>query len=102
MVKLSLTKIALFTGKNDRAIEISTQSKMNKGDLELYQLDYFNSIARMDRLDNDAEEYFINYLNKYKGQNQIKSAYQKSGWCELIKGNLDKYKLYMELVKKKR
>ena len=40
LVKLSLTKIAMFKGKNDRAIEISSQTKIDKNDMELYQLDY--------------------------------------------------------------
>lgn len=100
LVKLSLTKISMFTGKNDRAIELSSRIKIDKDDLELYQLDYLNSIARMNRLDNDAEEYFIDYLKKFRGQNLIKSANQKIGWCELIKGNTEKYNHYMELVKK--
>lgn len=99
LVKLCLSKINLFQGKTDRVIEILSQYKSDKDDLELYQLSYNLALAKLNRLDNDAEEYFKNYLTKFRGQNLIKCSYQKMAWCELLKGNIDKYNQYMELIK---
>ncbi len=100
IVKLSLSKIAMHNGKNDRVIEIVSAGPKSKDNQELYYLDFLLGIAKMNRLDNDAEQYFINYLKIFKGQNLIKSSYQKIAWCNLFKGNMKKYYEYMELVKK--
>jgi len=62
---------------------------------------YANGLARLNRLDKDADIYFESYLKNYKGQNFIKAAYQKIAWHCLINDdtlgyhkNMSKAKLY--------
>jgi tetratricopeptide (TPR) repeat protein len=46
-------------------------------------------------LDPDADLYFIRFLKNFRGQNYIKSGYQKLAWTFLLKGNIPKYEEYI-------
>ena len=48
-------------------------------------LDYLTGLAKLSRLDSDADSYFKKFIAGYKGENHIKSAYQKIAWCYLLK-----------------
>lgn len=89
--------IAMRTGNNDQAINIFL-SKPNKDRLPFYYIDYLTGIAKLNRLDKDADVYFEKFIKNFKGRNYIKAAYQKLGWYYLINGNIDMYKRYMTLV----
>jgi hypothetical protein len=48
-------------------------------------------MAKLHRLDPDADLYLKSYLRQFKGRNYIKEAYQKLAWSQLVEGNVAGY-----------
>ncbi len=54
-------------------------------------LNYLYGLARLNKLDTDAELNFKQFVVTYKGENHIKSSFQKIAWCYLLKGDTVNY-----------
>jgi tetratricopeptide (TPR) repeat protein len=54
-------------------------------------LDYLQGLGKLGRLDTDAASYFKKFLAGYKGEDHIRSAYQKIAWCYLLQGDTLNY-----------
>jgi tetratricopeptide (TPR) repeat protein len=91
------SNVAMRTGKNDKAIQILTD-RPHKDCLPFYYLDYTTGVAKLNRLDADADVYFKTFIQNFKGKNFIKSACQKLAWHALIQGDTAKYRYYTKLV----
>ncbi len=89
--------IAMRTGNNDRAINIFL-SKPVKDCLPFYYIEYLTGVAKLNRLDKDANIYIEKFIKNFKGRNYVKAAYQKLAWYYLINEDIDMYKHYMTLV----
>lgn len=87
----TLANVAMRTGRNDTAIHILENRPQGSVFHDFYYLDYMLGLAKLYRLDLDANYYIENYINYYKGQNYIKEAHQKLAWFYLLKGNLATY-----------
>ncbi|MEI8201530.1 MAG: hypothetical protein WCH34_00845 [Bacteroidota bacterium] len=61
-------------------------------------IDYQLGLAKLNQLENDSYKYFFRFLMHFKGENLVKSAYQKIAWYYLINNNSAKYKEYMQLL----
>ena len=90
--------IALKTASNDKAINILTSRPTGSEYYPFYYLDYLTGKAKLNKLDNDSYKYFYSFILNFKGQNYIKSAYQKLAWYYLINNNIDKYNEKMYYV----
>ncbi|MFT4968481.1 MAG: tetratricopeptide (TPR) repeat protein [Chitinophagales bacterium] len=60
--------------------------------------DFLLGLGKTYRQDSDANVYFQKFLEQNKGEDYIKSTWHKMAWNELIKGNEDKYKRYLQKV----
>ena len=81
-------------GKNhlaSRHVIFVSQSDINQTDR------FFFCAAARASDSSDAAPHFLNFLNRFRGRNNIKEAYQKLAWSELIKGNTAGYKRYLQL-----
>ena len=96
----ALSRIYMSTGQNDKAIKILVNRPTSSEYYPFYYLDYLSGLAKLHRLDMDANAYFFKYVINFKGINYIKDAYQKVAWNYYAQGNPEKYKEYMEKVKK--
>lgn len=94
----SLSRIYMSNAMNDKAIDLLTHRPKGKEYFDFYYLDYLAGIAKLHRLDKDADDYFLKYLKHFKGNNYIKDAYQKIGWHYFVHGYTRKYKDYMQKV----
>lgn len=83
-------------GKTDDAIHALQQYHPDSDEFPFYYLDYLTGLNKLNRLDEDADLYFIRFLKNYRGRNNVKSGYQKLGWTFLLKGNIPKYHECME------
>jgi tetratricopeptide (TPR) repeat protein len=82
-------------GNTDDAI-LSLQQYHSEGEeFPFYYLDYLTGLNKLNRLDPNADLYFIRFLKNFRGQNYIKSGYQKLAWTFLLKGNVPKYEEYI-------
>jgi hypothetical protein len=87
--------IAMRTGKNDIAIEVLHRRPQGKGTIGFPYLEYMLGLAKLRRLDADAAQYFRRYLERYRGHNFVKEAYQKLAWQALINGSASDYHRFM-------
>lgn len=59
-------------------------------------LNFALGVAKLQRLDADANVYLERYLSQYKGSNYVKSCYQKLAWYDLINGHSAGYQKRMQ------
>jgi len=97
----AVANMAMRIGHNDEAIEILENRPSGSAYYPLPFLDFMHGLAKLRRLDEDADIYILKYLKNFKGQNYIKEAYQKLAWHSLLRGDEAMYKEYMQLIKKK-
>lgn len=88
--------IALRSGRNDEAIQILSKRTINPGEATFPYLDFLLGLAKIRRLDFEANQAFQRFLQQFKGQNYIKEAYQKLAWIELLQGDKVTYQNYMK------
>ncbi|MEL7117804.1 MAG: hypothetical protein AAFO07_00125 [Bacteroidota bacterium] len=95
MHAMLLATIAMRSGRNDKAIEILENKPKSNQYNPFYFTDYLLGVAKLRRLDVDADVYLLKYVNHYKGRNFIKDAYQKLAWHALQKNDHMTYYRYM-------
>lgn len=88
--------IAMRTGRNDKAIALLEKCPRGSRYLPLPFIDQMLGMAKLRRLDPDADKYLLLFIRQHKGRNFIKEAYQKLAWHALIQGNEKAYRQYME------
>ena len=98
LVRFVLANVALSTGRNDLAIKILENQNDGNGSFPFYYLDFMKGLAKLYRLDTDADVHIEYYVNHFRGKNFIKEAYQKLAWFQLIYGTEEGYRNYMKLA----
>ncbi|MCH8903056.1 MAG: tetratricopeptide repeat protein [Bacteroidetes bacterium] len=91
--------IAFRTGHNDRCIEILENRPQGNEFMRMPFLDYLHGLAKLQRLDDDANVYLEKYIKYFQGLNYVKNSYQKLAWFYLLKDDLPKYKAFMQQCK---
>jgi tetratricopeptide (TPR) repeat protein len=94
----SKSRIMMQTGLNDDAIDLLVDYPKGDDYFSFFYLDYLAGLAKLNRLDDDAEKYLLRFTVNFKGSNYVKSAYQKLGWFWLVNDDKQKYKEYMQKV----
>ncbi len=100
MAIYAIARIYMKNGMNDKAIDILVNRPLGDEYFPFYYLDYLTGLAKLHRLDDDANKYFFKYVINFKGINYIKDAYQKIAWHYFVHGNTDKYHEYIAKVEK--
>ena len=95
-----MANVAMRTGRNDEAIDLLEHRPGGRAFHPFPYLDFMLGIAKLQRLDIDADTYLQKYLDQFEGRNFIKEAYQKLAWHRLVEGDLKGYRAKMEQVKK--
>ncbi|MFZ4705305.1 MAG: tetratricopeptide repeat protein [Bacteroidales bacterium] len=85
-------------GRNDEAITLLSNCQFNTGQYPFPVLDYYLGIAKLNRLDKDANKILLGFTSTFKGKNLINSAYQKLAWYYLLQGDKANYVSYMERI----
>ena len=86
------------SGMTDEAIRVLQNYHSEAEEFPFFYLDYLTGLNKVNRLDSDADLYFIRFIKDFRGQNYIKSAYQKLAWTYLLKGNFPKYEEFIGKV----
>jgi hypothetical protein len=89
------TSLYLHSGRNDDALRTLRNRPRDPVYFPILYLDYLEGIARLNKLDPDAPQFFLRYVNEFKGRSFIKAAYQKLAWYYLCSGNTARYTEYM-------
>lgn len=88
-------------GRNDEIIRVIQQTPNTKNYGSIPFLQFMMGKAKLNRLDSDADQYLLQYVTNYKGNNYVKSCYQKLSWFALLQDDNKKYTEYITLVKTK-
>lgn len=76
--------IAGYHGMNDEMIAILKDKPAYHNAYPFYYMDFMLGMAKMRRMDADADVYLRVFTVKYKGKNYIKSAYRNLSWiCQV-------------------
>jgi len=85
----------MHAGNNDEALAALSRSPAGPEYYPFHYMNYLNGLVRIQKLDAGASVWFLRYVNQYKGNSFIKSAYQRLAWIELLNGNLNGYRQSM-------
>lgn len=88
--------VAMRTGRNDEAIRLLEAAPRGPGYLDFPYLDFMLGLARLRRLDADADRPLRRFLDDFGGANYVREAWQKLGWHELVRGNEAGYRRAMD------
>ncbi|MHB1178068.1 MAG: tetratricopeptide repeat protein [Daejeonella sp.] len=91
--------VSTRSAQNDRAIDYLLKRPKGNDYINFPALNYHLGNAKLNRMDNDANIYLINYLKEYKGINYIKDAYLKLAYYFYLRGDNAKYNTFLKMVK---
>lgn len=94
-----LATVAMRVGRNDEAIRYLQDSPSGSAYLPFPKRMYLLGLARLRRLDTDANQALQSFLTSSKGTSGIKEGYQKLAWYHLLNGNAAGYTTNVEHVK---
>jgi tetratricopeptide (TPR) repeat protein len=82
-------------GDNQRTLKILGQVKPSNNKINFYYLDYLYAMSKLYQLNfEEAENSFLRFLNNFKGNNYIKSAYHKLSIISFLTDSLEKRGFY--------
>ncbi len=97
----ALAAVAMRSDRNDEAVRILQNFPTGSIYHTLHQRNYMLGLAKLRRLDTDANQPLELFLKEYKGVNGVKECYQKLAWHSLLQGNQNAYNAYIDMVRKK-
>lgn len=99
LAAFALAHMALRTGRNDEAIRLLEQCPSGPAYHAFPYRFYLLGIAKLNRLDPDANQALETFIRTFTGENGLKEIYQKLAWYHLLQGKPGGYRMYMEQVK---
>ncbi|MEZ5199548.1 MAG: hypothetical protein R2764_25180 [Bacteroidales bacterium] len=94
----AISRIYMQNQMNDQAIDLLLSRPTGPEYFPFYFLDYTTGLAKLHRLDRDANKYLFKFAINFKGVNYIKDAYQKLAWYYLVNSDHEKYQFYLRKV----
>ena len=91
--------VLMKNGYNDEALAFLQERNLLTQCYPFHYLDFLEGMARLNKLDLTASVYFEKFTRNFRGQNYIRSAYQKMAWVGLLHGDTTLYHLYMRQLK---
>lgn len=92
--------MAQKNGYNETAIKILEERPQSNNYMQMHYLDFLLGKFKLYRLDKDADEFILQFVNHFKGQHYRKEAYQKLAWHSLVvRNDRNAYLKYMEKCK---
>lgn len=88
------------TAHNEECIRTLSVKPKTADYAPFYALDYLMGVAKLNRLDEDADIYLKKFVTFYKGKNLVKDAYKRLSWYSLLQNDKEKFKIYQGLAKK--
>jgi tetratricopeptide (TPR) repeat protein len=87
--------VAMRTWRNDEAIQLLTNYQQQITHEPFHYLNFMTGLTLLRKLDLNCIPYFEKYLMEYSGDNYVKEAYQKLGWCAIIQEDPIAYRDYL-------
>lgn len=101
MAAYAMAMVAMRAGHNETAIRLLQEAPGGDAYHPFYQRDYLLGLAKLRRLDKDANKPLEDFITHFKGENGLKEGYQKLAWFHLVFDNADGYQTYTNQTKTK-
>ncbi len=99
MAAYALATVAMRTARNDEAVRLLEESPSGSQYAPFHYRHYLLGLAKLRRLDADANKSLEIFVNNFKGENGLKEAYQKLAWYHLTLDNSSGYRTYIGYAK---
>ncbi len=86
-------------GENDKVLSLLSGYPTSVDRYPFYYLSYMLGVAKLNRLDTDANYPFLNFLGNFKGKNYIRSAYMHLAWYYLLQNDSQQYSTYLGRIR---
>ena len=91
MTVYTCAHIGVYGKHNEEALKLLNNKPTDKAFVSFPFLNYLTGLAKLNKLDADADSYFKQFIAAYKGENHIKSSFQKIAWSYLLKDDTVNY-----------
>lgn len=98
LAAFALANLAMKIGKNDEAIRYLENCPTGSKYHPFHYRNFMLGLAKLCRLDGDANVALQDYTNNFHGMHYIKECYQKLAWYHLIMDNRNGYDTYIKYV----
>lgn len=98
LIKYFYANLAAFSGHNDLALELLGQIDRSAMEVEFYAMDYLAGRSKLYRLDKDADEYLLKYLDGFPGKDYKKDVCNRLSWHYFLLGDRPAYLRYRTMV----
>lgn len=98
LLAYALANIYSKTGNNEKVINLLSSCPRDPYRYPFQYLNYMLGVAKLNRLDKDANIPLLGFVAGFKGKNYIKSAYLHLAWFYLITNKHDLYETYMQRI----
>jgi Tetratricopeptide repeat len=95
---LNFVQAKLFMAKKQTDQAISTLLNFRQSEEDIQYRIYYLGLLKLRRQDENAKNYFLQYLSQYNGKQYIKSSYQKLAWAYFIEGDTLSYQKNIQNV----
>jgi len=100
LLNFAAARLSHALGENDLCVKVLENRPAAEGRYPFYYLDYLQAMSYLYTLDYEKSEmYFNRFLKGFKGNNYIKSAYQKLSWIAFLQDKSDEEMSYFEKIK---
>ncbi len=100
LLNFAAARLSHALGDNDLCIKVLKNRPIGEGKYPFYYLDYLHGMSYLYKLDYVESKIFFNrFLENFKGNNYIKSAYQKLAWISFLQNESDELDSYMKKIK---
>ena len=100
LLNFAAARLSHALGKNALCIKVLENRPADQGKYPFHYLDYLQGISYLYSLDYEKSEmYFNRFLKNFKGNNYIKSAYQKLSWIAFLQQRSDEEMGYLKKIK---
>jgi len=101
MAAFVMATVGMRTSHNDEAIQLLQNCPVAAPYQPFTMRQYLLGLAKLRRLDLDANQDLEVFLKNFQGKEGVKEAYQKLAWYHLVMDNESGYRTYMNYVKLK-
>ena len=100
LLNFAAARLSHALGENDLCIKVLENRPAAEGKYPFHYLDYLQGMSYLYTLDYDKSKiYFNQFLNNFKGNNYIKSAYHKLSWIAFLQEKNDEKMSYLKKIK---
>ncbi len=99
LAALAMANVGMKSGHSAEVVQILQNAPKGKGYYQVPLMNFYLGIAKLNLLEDDANQYLNTFVKTAKGKTALKEAYQKLAWYDLTHGNETGYWANMKLCK---